>query len=90
MAGVLAAAMLWFGAVKPQVEDVAADAARDAVATSTTVSTDTTDTTVTFAYKLAFQSRAIGDAAALNVLNLVALMIASSIYVVLVNRRGGL
>lgn len=45
-----------------------------------------TDTTATFAYKLAFQNRDLGEAAALGIINLALLAVASLAYVRWVNR----
>ncbi len=47
----------------------------------------TTDITTTFAYKLAFQSRAIGEAAALSVVNLLLLMAVTFAYIGYISRR---
>jgi ABC-type sugar transport system permease subunit len=46
-----------------------------------------TDTTVTMVYKLAFRDRAIDEAAALSVLNVVALVVIVGVYVAVVGRR---
>jgi multiple sugar transport system permease protein len=46
-----------------------------------------TDTTVTMVYKLAFKDRAIDEAAALSVLNVIALLIVVGAYVAVVGRR---
>jgi multiple sugar transport system permease protein len=46
-----------------------------------------TDTTVTMVYKLAFRDRAIDEAAALSVLNVIALLVVVGIYVAVVGRR---
>jgi multiple sugar transport system permease protein len=46
-----------------------------------------TDTTVTMVYKLAFRDRAIDEAAALSVFNVIALLIVVGVYVALVGRR---
>ena len=46
-----------------------------------------TDTVATYVYKLAFQDHEIGEAAAMSVLNVVALLIVVVAYVVLVTRR---
>ena len=46
-----------------------------------------TDTTVTLVYKLAFRDHAIDEAAALSVLNVVALLVVVGIYVAVVGRR---
>jgi multiple sugar transport system permease protein len=46
-----------------------------------------TDTTVTLVYKLAFRDRAIDEAAALSVLNVVALLVVVGVYVGVVGRR---
>jgi len=50
----------------------------------------TTDITTTYAYKLAFMSRDIGQAAALNVVNLMVLVLGCAVYVGIINRRGHL
>ncbi len=47
----------------------------------------TTDISATYAYKLAFQSRSIGEAAALGVVNLLILMVATIAYVTYAARR---
>jgi multiple sugar transport system permease protein len=46
-----------------------------------------TDTTVTMVYKLAFRDHAIDEAAALSVLNVIALVIVVAAYVLVVGRR---
>ena len=46
-----------------------------------------TDTTVTMVYKLAFRDRAIDEAAALSVLNVIALLLVVAAYVAVVGRR---
>ena len=46
-----------------------------------------TDTTVTLVYKLAFKDHAIDEAAALSVLNVVALLVIVGVYVAVVGRR---
>ena len=46
-----------------------------------------TDTTVTMVYKLAFRDHAIDEAAALSVLNVIALLVVVAVYVVVVGRR---
>jgi multiple sugar transport system permease protein len=46
-----------------------------------------TDTTVTMVYKLAFRDRAIDEAAALSVFNVIALLIVVGAYVAVVGRR---
>ena len=46
-----------------------------------------TDTTVTMVYKLAFRDRAIDEAAALSVMNVVALLVVVGAYVAVVGRR---
>ncbi len=46
-----------------------------------------TDTTVTMVYKLAFRDHAIDEAAALSVLNVIALLVVVAVYVTVVGRR---
>jgi ABC-type sugar transport system permease subunit len=46
-----------------------------------------TDTTATYVYKLAFQDHSVGEAAALSVLNVVALLVVVVAYVAVVTRR---